>query len=657
MNTLYDVGEEQVAEVVEEDSEDDDLVQNVSTRPMGFLLNDLVLSYLALATVLCLIAVVLLFVVFAFMRLFVYVRNLGVAHSTISDAVNLGMMVAVGVLTCSIFAGGRAVASHNSSALSRQFTLSFLGSAAMLLVTFIIARFMLWRLFACPFSAGTFYGTCPSCKGKCDAHRLGVPGCECPMPMGLILAAETLLIVLHVWLSDPLQQSLHDMYRRRLVSAFFKNAQDVPLADIPVRPYFLCNVTVNNLQIPALGSRTVQPVFLSKDFCGGSSIGYWDSKTMGTYLSKGIALSGAAISPTSRNPLLKLTMMLLNLDLGEWLMFRKTSGMRRYLIRIFLTIPFIFLLLGGKSDFQEYKPQLYFAAVTLFTVPIISMLAWGVMLQCSSTNFSNWFLFVPFFKRIYHVMGFLSNKNDPYFYLTDGGDFDNLGVYELLRRGVHDIFIFDAGLDVDCALLELFNILTVAEEELGCTVDWEDCPDLHEFATSVRHPTTPDVDDTPSSGDAFTSMRAGYGRRASAMFGATSPPPTSGAKVERLRKAHEDALKMSKNCFIRFSVLYPKTEQRECRRGRIWYAKTTLTGAESEWIKLFALSDRDFPHHSTNNQMFSKETFTAYQRLGKFAAKAVFSDWKARTPDRGDRCWGSMSAGVATTPNKQDKHR
>ena len=50
-------------------------------------------------------------------------------------------------------------------------------------------------------------------------------------------------------------------------------------------------------------------------------------------------------------------------------------------------------------------------------------------------------------------------------------------------------------------------------------------------------------------------------------------------------------------------TLSPPNSTSQSRRGRVWYCKATLTGRESEWIKLFAMSDRQFPHHSTNNQV------------------------------------------------------
>ena len=62
---------------------------------------------------------------------------------------------------------------------------------------------------------------------------------------------------------------------RRLVGAFYKNGEDMLLADIPSRPYFICNCTVKlKPQRSKIELNTPQPFFLSKDFCGSVDTGF-----------------------------------------------------------------------------------------------------------------------------------------------------------------------------------------------------------------------------------------------------------------------------------------------------------------------------------------------------------------------------------------------
>jgi len=55
-----------------------------------------------------------------------------------------------------------------------------------------------------------------------------------------------------------------------------------------------------------------------------------------------------------------------------------------------------------------------------------------------------------------------------YFYLSDGGHFENLGLLPLLQRKVKTIVIADGSNDEQQDCLELFNALDFGREKLGC---------------------------------------------------------------------------------------------------------------------------------------------------------------------------------------------
>lgn len=55
-------------------------------------------------------------------------------------------------------------------------------------------------------------------------------------------------------------------------------------------------------------------------------------------------------------------------------------------------------------------------------------------------------------------------------YLSDGGHFENLGLYEMLRRRCSSIVVIDAGADEACTLADLGNALRKAEIDFGITV-------------------------------------------------------------------------------------------------------------------------------------------------------------------------------------------
>ncbi|SHM60536.1 patatin-like phospholipase family protein [Rhizobacter sp. OV335] len=56
----------------------------------------------------------------------------------------------------------------------------------------------------------------------------------------------------------------------------------------------------------------------------------------------------------------------------------------------------------------------------------------------------------------------------PYWYLTDGGHFENTGVYELLRRRVGMVLACDNGADPSYQLEDLANLMRLARIDMGC---------------------------------------------------------------------------------------------------------------------------------------------------------------------------------------------
>ena len=55
-------------------------------------------------------------------------------------------------------------------------------------------------------------------------------------------------------------------------------------------------------------------------------------------------------------------------------------------------------------------------------------------------------------------------------YLSDGGHFENLGLYEMFRRRCSSILVVDAGADAACSLIDLGNAIRKAEIDFGIRV-------------------------------------------------------------------------------------------------------------------------------------------------------------------------------------------
>jgi hypothetical protein len=147
--------------------------------------------------------------------------------------------------------------------------------------------------------------------------------------------------------------------------------------------------------------------------------------------------------------------------------------------------------------------------------------------------------------------------------LTDGGHFDNLGIYELVRRRCRLIVVTDAGCDPEHKFQDLANTVRKCWTDLGVHIF---LPDLDRVALK--------------------------------------------SKKSRFCKAH--------GCWGVIEYPDRKRGQRE-RFGLILYLKCSLTKKEmSNYVDLrqYASVNIRFPHRTTADQFFDENQFEAYRHLG-----------------------------------------
>ena len=79
----------------------------------------------------------------------------------------------------------------------------------------------------------------------------------------------------------------------------------------------------------------------------------------------------------------------------------------------------------------------------------------------------------------YHILELLSWNDTSRWRvnLSDGGHIENLGVYELLRRGCRLIIAVDATADPNYAFNDLKNLVIRARNELGLEIDFQQDPE------------------------------------------------------------------------------------------------------------------------------------------------------------------------------------
>ncbi|MFI5306273.1 MAG: patatin-like phospholipase family protein [Polyangiales bacterium] len=145
--------------------------------------------------------------------------------------------------------------------------------------------------------------------------------------------------------------------------------------------------------------------------------------------------------------------------------------------------------------------------------------------------------------------------------LTDGADFDNLGLYELLRRRVELIVVSDASEDPDCTCSELGIALLRAREDLGVQIEL--APDEVFGARATEE------GDGPARGVAARGFAVGTIR-----YPDSGPP------------------------------------------GRLLYLKPALAPDLEVSVRSFAAAHPQFPNDPTAEQSFDEDQFLAYEQLG-----------------------------------------
>lgn len=153
-------------------------------------------------------------------------------------------------------------------------------------------------------------------------------------------------------------------------------------------------------------------------------------------------------------------------------------------------------------------------------------------------------------------------------YLSDGGHFDNLGVYELVRRRCRVIIACDAGADRSRACGDLASVIE------KCRVD---------FGTEIAMQGLQDISPTPA-------------------------PVFPG----------DATLQVSKSPFALGTISYS-----DGTRGQLIYIKPSLSAQLPQDVLAYARLHTDFPHQSTLDQFFDEAQFESYRALGFACASAA----------------------------------
>jgi Patatin-like phospholipase len=220
-------------------------------------------------------------------------------------------------------------------------------------------------------------------------------------------------------------------------------------------------------------------------------------------LGRAIAVSGAAASPNMgyhTSPVVSFLLTVFNLRLGWWFPRPDTAAAKRWTPKF--SLPYMFTELFGGATFRSR------------------------------------FLMV-----------------------SDGGHFENLGAYELIKRGCRLVIISDAECDPGLAFDGLGTLIRMCEVDFGVQI-------------------TIDVHSLRLGGD------------------------------DRRWSPHRAAVG---------TIVYPDGPQ-----GTLVYLKAAMTGHEPTPVLQYKTSHATFPHETTGDQFYSEDQFESYRRLGLEVTSKAF---------------------------------
>ncbi len=367
---------------------------------------------------------------------------------------------------------------------------------------------------------------------------------------GLCVGTATVALAVS-WLVDLNEFSLHMLYRNRLVRCYlgasrkrapnpftgFDSDDDLPLAPAagtksrPIRPYPIYNVALNLVggQNLAWQQRKATSFIFTPAYCGFeyrtdeqedmplngqprrlhayAPTAAHASDDRSLTVGMAVATSGAAASPNMgyhSSPTLTFLMTVFNVRLGWWLRNPRW--------------PKVWERPSGGLSLREL---------------------------------------------LYELLGMTTDRRE-WVYLSDGGHFENLGIYELVRRRCRFIIACDAGQDGAVTFGDLGNAIEKCRADFGVDIEID-----------------------------VSKIRPGPDRTMSEWHCAVG------------------------------SIRYDR-QRREDVAGTLLYIKSSLTGNEPTDVLRYAAEHPAFPHESTNDQFFDESQFESYRALGHHIAHEVF---------------------------------
>lgn len=355
------------------------------------------------------------------------------------------------------------------------------------------------------------------------------------------------LAALFIFFVNTNQISPHKMYRDRLMETFLKSPDTKSTASLQDRgaeanetlmselknsshwsPYHLINTNVilKNAIDPKYRGRMGDSFVLSPLYCGSDATRYIETTEFidgKLTLATAMSISGAALNPyagvsgigKTTNPFVSYLLTFFGLRLGYWVFNPSRSQLLSQTMRPNYLMP-------GLAD----------------------------------------------------LLGFGHKEDSVFVELSDGGHFDNTGLYELVRRRVPVIILSDGSADPDANFDDFGNAVERIRVDFGTRIRFID-------------------DDYDLSG--------------------IQPGSYSCGKQNSL---YAEKYKLSKRGYAIGDIVYPKVGDQEAFIGKLVYIKAVLIKDLPRDLYAYKAANPNYPNQPTTDQFFDQRQFESYRELG-----------------------------------------
>jgi hypothetical protein len=192
-----------------------------------------------------------------------------------------------------------------------------------------------------------------------------------------------------------------------------------------------------------------------------------------------------------------------------------------------------------------------------------------------------------------------------HWYLSDGGHFENMGGYELVRRRLDRIVIVDGEQDDGYTFEGLANLIRKARLDFGAEIEFLDEDELD--------------DEVPGP------VRREFGTLQQLRRGKwQEEKEKDGSKGRRGTLLAEDPEGQSLAHAALARITYSSPDGPA--ESRLLYIKPTLTGDEPADLTEYHKNHSAFPHESTLDQFFDEAQWESYRKLGQHIAEQLFGN-------------------------------